>query len=306
VRVHLDTDIGGDMDDLCALAYLLRSPDAELVGVTTVVDHGGRRAGFVCYALALAGRDDVPVAAGADVSRGGLRWGAPLPPAERYWPEPVPPLPGSLDAALDLLERNIEDGATVIAIGPFTNLALLERQHPGILRQAKLYLMGGHVRPAPAGFPAWDFSMDYNVQEDAEAAKLVLASSNPTMVPIEVTAQTALRRADLPALRESWPLGALIARQAEAFAVHERNEERYGQTCPALPRDFVNFQHDPLAVAVALGWDGVRVEQLPLTQRMQHGWLRMEEQPGGRRTAIVTEVDGRRFDEHWLRRVAGG
>src|SRR5436189_172857 len=43
MRVHLDTDFGGDPDDACALAMLLGWPDVELVGITTTTDRGGRR-----------------------------------------------------------------------------------------------------------------------------------------------------------------------------------------------------------------------------------------------------------------------
>jgi inosine-uridine nucleoside N-ribohydrolase len=65
MRVHLDTDFGGDTDDACALAYLLARDDVDLVGVTTVADADGRRAAYVRYLLELAGRAGVPVAAGA-------------------------------------------------------------------------------------------------------------------------------------------------------------------------------------------------------------------------------------------------
>jgi hypothetical protein len=50
--VHLDTDLGGDTDDACALAFLLGRPEAELAGVTTVAD----RAGYARHCLGLAGR----------------------------------------------------------------------------------------------------------------------------------------------------------------------------------------------------------------------------------------------------------
>jgi len=56
-RIHLDTDIGGDTDDLCALAMLLGWPGVEFVGVTTCSDPGGLRAGLARYALRLAGRE---------------------------------------------------------------------------------------------------------------------------------------------------------------------------------------------------------------------------------------------------------
>lgn len=300
IKVHLDTDIGGDIDDLCALALLLKCPNAEITGITTVLEDQGQRAGYARYALALAERPDVPVAAGADVRLGCFRLEYGLPPEERYWPAPVLPAPGALDTALDLLKRSIEHGAIIVVIGPFTNLSLLERRYPGVLRQAPLYLMGGSIHPAPSTFPAWDHEMDFNVQADRRAAKHVLESAQPTLVPIEVTAQTALRRAHLPALRQAGPLGQLIARQAEAFAQDERNEERYGRTCAGLPHDIINFQHDPLTCAVALGWDGITVETLPLALTLEGDWLRERIDVGGRRMRVVTRVDQRKFSTFWL------
>ncbi len=55
--VHLDTDLGGDTDDACALALLLGQADVELAGITTVADRAGRRAGYARHCLNLAGRD---------------------------------------------------------------------------------------------------------------------------------------------------------------------------------------------------------------------------------------------------------
>jgi hypothetical protein len=40
VRIHLDTDLGGDTDDACALAMLLGWPGVELVGIATTADPG--------------------------------------------------------------------------------------------------------------------------------------------------------------------------------------------------------------------------------------------------------------------------
>ncbi len=36
MRIWIDTDIGTDVDDALALAHVLRHPDLELVGVSTV------------------------------------------------------------------------------------------------------------------------------------------------------------------------------------------------------------------------------------------------------------------------------
>src|SRR5437660_10622303 len=104
-KIHLDTDIGGDMDDVCALAMLLKWPDLQITGVTTVSDQQGRRAGYVQYVLSLVERTDIPCAAGADVSGGYYRYELGYPPDEENWPEPITPRPGSPDKAVSLLKR---------------------------------------------------------------------------------------------------------------------------------------------------------------------------------------------------------
>jgi len=54
IKVHLDTDIGGDPDDLCALAMLLKWPDVQITGITTVSDDNGKRAGYTKQYLQMA------------------------------------------------------------------------------------------------------------------------------------------------------------------------------------------------------------------------------------------------------------
>ena len=226
-KLHLDTDLGGDLDDICALAMILNWPGVELLAVTTNSDDKGRRAGYTRHALRLAGRDDVPVAAGADISLGCYRFEPGLPNEADYWPEPIPPVPTPLDAALDLLEHNISQGAIIAAIGPYTNLALLEKRSPGILRDADLWLMGGYVFPTRDGFPAWGNNMDWNIQADASSAQYVLERSNPTLVPLSITVETALRRAYLPALetgRNHWLGSSPIRRRpSPASMITRRN-----------------------------------------------------------------------------------
>ena len=308
--IHLDTDIGGDMDDLCALAMCLRWPGAEISAVTTVCDAGGRRAGYARYALALEGRSQIPLAAGADVDCGRFRVVPTYPVEADYWPETVPPAPGPLDAALELLKTSIEQGAAVAALGPYTNLYLLEQKYPGILRRARLFLMGGFLTPARAGFPGWGNDMDWNIQQDAAAAEYVLTHSHPTLIPMTVSLETSLRRAYLPRLRAAGALGALIARQAEAFAREYENETRLGQTCAGLPDDTINFQHDPLACAVALGWtEGMTTAEIGLILEWKDGWLHERGvetgAPGSTPARIVTRIDGDRLNRLWLDCLTG-
>jgi purine nucleosidase len=306
-HIHLDTDLGGDIDDLCALALLLRWPaEIRLTGLTTVAENEGRRAGYARYVLDLEGKQDVPVAAGADNSGGYYPYYLGLPPEERYWPEPVPPLVNPLEQALDLLKSSIEQGATILCIGPLTNLALLERRNPGILSQARLVVMGGYVLPVRPGFPPWQNPDDFNIQIDVPSSRLVLEQAVPTLVPLSVTVETALCWSHLPALRRAGALGRLIAHQAEKFAVDEAIAEKYTGACPGLPRDIINFQHDPLAAAVALGYsEGIEIQELPLVIGEKDGWVMETVHPTGKPMRVVTRVAGERFNQFWIDLLAG-
>jgi len=304
-KLHIDTDLGGDIDDLCALAMVLNWPDVELLAVTTNSEDQGRRAGYTRYALALAGRADIAVAAGADVSLGCYRVTPGFPDERIYWPEPIQAAPNPLDHALDLLEHSIAQGAIIAAIGPYTNLALLGQRSPGILRAANLFLMGGYVFPTRPDFPQWGNDMDWNIQVDIQSAHYVLQHSSPTLVPLSVTVETALRRAYLPALQQAGSLAQLIARQAEAFAQESNYEALLGQTHTGVADDTINFQHDALACAIALGWDdGVEISELPLTFTIEDGWLHERVDDSGKSTRVVTRIQGERFNEHWLQTVA--
>lgn len=304
MKLHLDTDLGGDIDDLCALAMLCKWPGVELSAVTTNQDDRGTRVGYVRYALNLAGKPEIPVAAGADASLDCYRFFPRLPDKNRYWPEPITPGPGPIERTLDLLQASIDDGAIIAGIGACTNLALLEKRNPGCLQRANLYLMGGYIFPVPSGFPQWDYTMDWNMQIDTQSALLVLERANPILVPMTVTLQTWLRRADLPALRQAGPLGQLIARQAEAWAEDQRMEPRFGKTCSGLPKDTINFQHDPLACAIALSWnDGIEIEEIPVVSEIRESWLRQRVDPAGKPTRVVTRVDGAKFADFWLKLV---
>ena len=294
------------MDDLCALSMLLRwSGDIHLTGITTVAEAKGRRAGYVQYVLGLEGKKEIPVMAGADVSQGFYRYAElGYPSEERYWPEPIPPSSNTTEEAIHLLKQSIEQGATIIGIGPFTNLYLLDLEYPGILMQANLFLMGGYIYPIRSGFPHRGNDTDWNIQVDVKSAKHVIENSNPTLIPLTVSVETALRRAYLDDLRESGGLGQLIARQAEAFAIDEEMERRFGETCNGLPKDIINFQHDSLACAIALGWDdGVAISEIPLKLELEDGWLHEKIDATGKLTMVITKIDGNKFNEFWIKTI---
>jgi inosine-uridine nucleoside N-ribohydrolase len=297
LRVHLDTDLGSDTDDLCALAMLLGWPDVEVVGVTTVSDPGGIRAGMTRFALTLAGRNDIPVAAGAEGSLGGYFVPLDFPD---MWPEPIEPAPSPPGAALGLLEDSVAAGATVVAIGPYTNLAMFEGARPGRLASVPVAVMGGWITPPRDGFPPWTWDQDFNVQQDALAAKVVFERCLPLVAQVSATLETFLRDRDLPELDDAGPLAALIAEQAR------RRGDEYGmrhlpQQNPSLPMDLLNFQYDPLACAVACGWNGARIDELRIRPELVGPRLRLPIVDGdGIPTRVVTGVDGERLARVWL------
>jgi purine nucleosidase len=298
-RIHLDTDLGSDTDDLCALAMLLGWEGANLVGVTTNTDPGGIRAGFTEYALELAGRNDIAVRAGAAGSLSG-----PFAPFAfpDYWPEEILPRPCRSGEALELLEASAESGATIVAIGPYTNLAMLETARPALLASCRVVVMGGHVTTPRKGLPQWGIHDDFNVQQDRFAAATVLARCRPIVVPLAVSIEVYLRASHLGRLRAAGALGALLADQGMRHA-QDNGRIELARDFPELPDDLLNFHYDPLACAVALGWDGVTITDIPTHLELRDDRLWMTRRDGEPEVRVVTAVDGPRFEEAWLQAV---
>jgi inosine-uridine nucleoside N-ribohydrolase len=301
VKLHLDTDLGGDMDDLCALAMLLCWPEVEIVGVTTAAEAQGRRAGYARAVLEMAGRLDIPYAAGADASQEiGYRMALDYLPDELLWPELVTPSPNSIEAALDLMKVSIDAGATLVGTGPFTNFRLLEQRYPGILASARIVVMGGYVSPPRATFPAWGPETDYNVQIEPISGYFLLTHARPMLVPLSVTVETALRASYIPRLRQSGSLGGLLALQASQWLDLNPENAILAREHSGLPDDFINFQHDTLACAVAAGWDGVEIATMPLLIEKRDGLIFERVDPDGIPYQVVTSVQGERFNTFWL------
>jgi inosine-uridine nucleoside N-ribohydrolase len=303
VKVHLDTDFAGDTDDAAALAMLLGWPDVELVGITTVADPDGRRAGYVARMLEIAHRDDIPIAAGAGASLAGAFMGG-LPDHDTYWGgAAVAPLHPSADASTELMRASIHSGAIVIGIGPFTNLARLEAVHPGALATTRVTLMGGWIEPAAPSLPQWGPDMDWNTQCDTAAAQQVFTASGELLLAtLPGTLRGQLRRTDLARLEASGPIGRLLARQARAYAT-ANDTGAWGRGFDDVADDLCNFQYDPVACASAVGWAGASVATMSLAPRLDGDVLRYVRADGGKQVRVLVDIDGARFSEAWLRAV---
>ena len=301
--IHLDTDIGSDTDDACALAMLTGWPDVEIVAVTTTIDPGGRRAGFVARCLELAGRVDIPVVAGAEVSMTTGQFPGTIPDDGRYWDASVTARPSPPGAAVARLHASVQAGATIVAIGPYTNLAALEIEKPGSLGRVPVVLMGGFVQTTDPGLPTFRPDMDWNVQCDPYAAEVVFAAaSHLTLVTIPAACKAHLRRSHLVRLRAAGPLGALLAGQAEAYAFDNGIAE-LARVHTGLPDDLLNFQYDAVACAVAAGWSGATIEQTSLSAVLDDGVLRFEPDRHGRPTRVVVDIDADDFTTRWFEAI---
>lgn len=301
-RILLDTDIGTDVDDACALALCLQSPEIELLGISIVSGDVETRGQIALRMLEAAGRRDVPVALGArEPILGPSRFGwfgyEGKGVLERF---PGRLAPASVPAWQLLGERILaHPGAvTLVPIGPLTNVALALKWFPeirGALRE--IVMMGGNARVGPEAWktPVWE----YNVGSDPEASRIVFESGVPiTMVGLDVTLQVQIGRGLIPKLRENGkPLGRMVADQLEIYLDTHRRDQ--------------TFMHDPLAVALLLDRTLCRTERMQVSIETRGEFTRgmtvCTAPPGdakGNADVCVT-VDAAGFEEFLSRRLLG-
>jgi len=248
-RLLLDCDPGHD--DAIALLLALGSDEVELRGVTTVAGNQTleKTTANAIRVLELAGREDVPVAAGA--SRPLVRElhvaanvhgetgldGPDLPPPQAE--------PSSLHA-VDFLAENL-DGATLVATGPLTNIALLLARYPEA-RPERIVLMGGAIAEGNVT-PAAEF----NIWADPEAAARVFASGlDVTMVGLDVTHRALVTGAHAEQLRASGRVAKAVAELLDFYGVFHR--EVYGFDGSPV--------HDAVALAHVIDPTALEIERL--------------------------------------------
>jgi pyrimidine-specific ribonucleoside hydrolase len=247
IPLVIDTDPG--IDDALAILLALASPEVELRLVTTV--HGNvelaQTTENALRVLHLAGRSDVPVAAGARDSlvhpqpqRAGHVHGTTGLGGVVLPPSPATADPRPAVVALAELLMTSPDAVTVAAIGPLTNLALLLRVFPdAAARIGRLVIMGGSSMRGGNVTAAAEF----NVWADAEAAQAVLASTLPTvLVGRDATLPTVLDEEGIARFGAAGPVGAQAAAILKQYLDHARTA--YGTSGVVV--------HDALAVTEAI------------------------------------------------------
>jgi inosine-uridine nucleoside N-ribohydrolase len=238
-KIVIDCDPGHD--DAIAILLALASPELELIGVTTVagnqtLDKTTRNA---LVTLEIAGRSDIPVAAGADAPlRRELRTAAHVHGETGLdGPELPEPQAKPVDAhAADFLAELIQPGVVLVPTAPLTNVALLLERHPDVRdRLERIVWMGGAIGEGNVT-PAAEF----NAFVDPEAAAAVFASGIPiTLIGLDVTHKALFTRAHAERLRGAGRAGRFVAELSDFFQqFHERS---YGFDGSPI--------HDAMAVA---------------------------------------------------------
>jgi pyrimidine-specific ribonucleoside hydrolase len=225
-RVIIDTDPG--VDDALALLLALRSPELKIEAITPV-------AGNVPLNLTLpnalrmveiAGRTDIPVAAGANgplfrrlvtatYAHGENGLGGAVFPEPKLKPVDLP-----ATEIIRQVVRKYPHEITLITIGPMTNVAASLNADPELPSLVKALVMmggslsGGNITPAA----------EFNVYVDPEAAKIVFQSGIPiTMVGLDVTRKTSLTDEQQRVLQSSAdPVSQAAAKIARNAIDHTR------------------------------------------------------------------------------------
>jgi purine nucleosidase len=236
--IVLDTDIGTDIDDAYALLLAAISPEAALMGVSTVNNDTVLRARIARKLLNLLGRNDVAVVAGRSDSLS-----SPNPPG---WMGPegmgielgdVAPDPIPIEEFYAQAIGRCPDGSlSIVTIGPLTNIAWLLDQIPSEMRRA------GRIVSMASTWNGWGDEharREHNVACDPEAFERILQSGLPlTIVGLNVTTRTSMSEAQLDEIETiRGPLAKALS------GMHRVWFDRIGKAASPM--------HDALAVAAA-------------------------------------------------------
>jgi pyrimidine-specific ribonucleoside hydrolase len=306
-KLIIDTDPG--VDDAFAIALAALSDDVDLLGVTSVFGNVSLASTTrnALRVLALCGRQDVPVAAGADRplvypqphrasevhGEDGLSGHSGELPEPAHGVEPVDAV-----ALLRSLLEAADEPVTIAPIGPLTNIALLLAAHPALKEKIdRIVLMGGAL-----GLGNVTAAAEFNIWSDPEAARRVLAKETVpcVVVPLNLTHRCAVDTGWLDKLALSGPVGAALHALTPDYLSHYRRE---------LGLDGIVL-HDAVAVAEAINPGILTTETYPVDVECSFGpgrgatlvdrrrpELREQSNAGERgsaRIAVDTDLDGLR------------
>jgi purine nucleosidase len=303
-KVVWDMDPG--IDDALALILALKSPEVQVLGITTVAGNAPveMTSANARRVLEYVNVESIPVAMGAShpLDRS-------LEDALSYHGSdglgncnlPPPKLPLHPAKAWDFLARLVWDApgeVTLVATGPLTNVAYAFELHPelpGLL--AKLVLMGGAYNLTPYGKGNRTPCAEFNIWQDPEAANIVFNSGADIFaVGLDVTMDPAacLNRQHLEQIKARHTPAAHLVAQLVEYDV------RYHGCCR---------MHDPLALAVLLDaslfdFTLAKVEVIKGND-WDRGVTRILPSDSSQLVHVASAVDGPRFLKLFLSRIEG-
>lgn len=255
-RVIIDTDPG--TDDALAIFLALNSPELHVEALTPVAGNVPLDLTLpnALRLLEIAGRTEIPVAAGAvrplarrlitatyahgENGLGGIEF-----------PEPkTRPVPESAVQIIRRIAHASPGEISIIALGPLTNIAMAFQEDPELPRLiANLTIMGGSLSGGNVSPSA-----EFNIYVDPEAAHIVFHSGAPmTMVGLDVTRRAMLREEHIRRLEGSAKKEGRAAGQIARVSM-TRVRQTNPNGGPAM--------HDSLAVATFIDPSLVTLKEL--------------------------------------------
>jgi inosine-uridine nucleoside N-ribohydrolase len=283
IPVILDTDIGTDIDDAFALALIIKSPEFELLGVTTVSGDTAARARIAAKMLWEAGGKwrQVPVVAGVPGPKQNIN--------QAPWAEGFVGPQILKESAVDFLRSKFHrypGQITLIAIGELTNVAALLKADPLVAKKIKrISIMGGSI--ARGYEPGSNPDAEWNIKSNPAAAQVVFSSGIPIiMAPLDVTAMLKL---DAAARSRIFNQNRPVTNSLAAL-YHLWNHET-----PTL--------FDPMAVALVLDPTLCQTKDLAV-EVDERGFTRVMDSKH-HNAAVGLSTNPAKFFELYLERVAG-
>jgi inosine-uridine nucleoside N-ribohydrolase len=186
IPVVYDTDIGGDIDDVWALSFLVHSPELELKLVT--INKGGvqRKAQVAAKLLTAMGRDDVPIAIGRSHERSTPRyydWAKDFDLSSYAGTVHE----GAVARMIEKIEVDNSGRLQILAVGSMLNVAGLVQRRPELAERVRLTAMSGSVY---GGYGETDEpDAEANVVVDPDAARRAYGAKwkRFTIAPLDVT-----------------------------------------------------------------------------------------------------------------------
>ena len=201
-KIIIDTDIGDAIDDPFAIALALRSPELDILGISTAYGDTEGRAKILDRMLGETGRENIPVAVG--VATAPLRSDDSSASAyvldQRRYGEgghfSRPSHPHAVEFILNQIHR-FPGEITLVTIGPLPNIGALIDASPEAFRKLKrVVMMGGSIEPVKPDYgnaPPAKPIPEWNIMLDISAAQKLFRSGVPLYVmPLDSTAHLKL------------------------------------------------------------------------------------------------------------------